>query len=241
MAHEACVYLRDEIKKFITARDESLRWFSKQCGVDYSTIYRLSAGEQRTIGFSKAHRILSVLKTDNYLEKLSEWFPHETKEILGVGEKIAAERIAIAESLSADYSLFKVFVFAATVPEANRETVLKQFGLEGGVLLETLLEIGALKEENGRYIDCIEGTVYPSEGAAKRIAGYNVTMVSLSSPASLLLNLRASLSTDGLKAWYAAGIEYRLKLQNVAATMKGDILAVASAISGSASLTGAEQ
>lgn len=227
-----CDLLRDKILEFVRAKEESVRWFGRQCEVDYSTVYRLSVGEQKGISFRNAQKILNCIEPGSAQKILGEYFPDEVREILsGVP---TAERISIVERLSSDFSSFKVFVYAATYPNANRDSVSKQFGLDGLSVLEELLNIGALKEENGQYIDGIPGTIIPSDGAAKRIAGYNCSMVNLQSPGSHIHNLRANLNYEGLKAWYQASIEYRERLQTIARDMTGNIVAVASAISGPA-------
>ncbi len=231
MAH-VCDYLQEKIRDFVSNKNESYRWFARQCGVDNTTIYRLSTGEQKNLSFLNAQKILTLLDPENAVTNLTSFYPDETREIFGNGPKVARDRANISELLSQNFSLFKVFVFVSASLNANAESVKNQFGLEGLGFLDTLLSIGAIKDENGSLIDAIEGTIYPSDAAGKRMATYTVEMTNLQSPGSHIANLRANLSPEGLYAWYDASVEYKKRLQAIASDMGGDIVAVASTISG---------
>ncbi|HYX34993.1 MAG TPA: hypothetical protein VE954_18000, partial [Oligoflexus sp.] len=108
-----CDFLKEEIRDFVSQKDESLRWFSRQADVDYTTIYRLSSGEQKRLSFLNAYRILKVISPAGYLGVLGDFYPDEVREIAGTSPASIDKRAAIAEAVLKDLLTFKVYTYAS--------------------------------------------------------------------------------------------------------------------------------
>jgi hypothetical protein len=235
-----CDYLRDRIKSFLAAKGESIRWLVKQTGTDYSTIYRLHAGEQKSLSFLNARKILMFIEPENAASILADYFPQESRE-LGGSKNETERRTAVMEEIIKDFIAYKVFVFAATGINVTREDIRFQFGMEGVSHLERIISLGALEEKDGVLVDKIPGGILLSLPSLKKEGQHNIEAMNLSAPGSTLHNLRANLSSDGLRKWYYAVYEFRAKLLQISETDSGDIAVVATILAGPFVKEGAQQ
>lgn len=233
MTRSICELLREKIRDFVSEKNESLRWFSRQADVDYTTIYRLNSGEQKRLSFLNAYRILKVISPAGYLAVLGDFYPDEVREVAGTSPSSIDKRAAIAESVLKDYLTFKVYTYASTSPRVNREKVALRFGYEGIERLENLINMTALSEEDGIFKDNLEGEVLLSIEAIKKTGQFTIEAVNLSEPGSVMENIRASLSPEGHKKWFDAVMECRAKLHEIAASEKGEVAAVATLLAAS--------
>jgi hypothetical protein len=94
------------------------------------------------------------------------------------------------------------------------------------------LKIGAITEDNGKFIDNLKGVTRPSDSTLKKQAAFNYSLVSLEEPGSTASNMNGSVTRDGLKDLFDAEREYRLNVERIMELKKGDIVVVASVISG---------
>lgn len=231
MTHsDVCSFLQNKIKDFAHSRDESLRWLAKQCEVDYSTIYRLQAGEQRSLSFQNAVKILKFIEPKSYLSILSDYYPFETSEL----SKAAPEKIdELAAMLAADIDLYHMLVFAGEL-NATRAEIKDKFGTRGIEHVDKLIELGILSETDGRLVDNLKGMSYPKEDIVKRVSIHHFAMIPLSSPGSILENFRGAVSEQGLRILYDAALEYRAKVHQTLDSEKGNIVVAGSLIAGRA-------
>lgn len=228
MTDTVCDYLRTRIKEYLADKGESFRWLAKQAGVDYSTIYRLQSGEQRSLSFLNATRLLKFFEPVNYVTILSDFYPSETKELMSVGPEVTDD---LSEHLAIDISLYRVFTFAAAL-NATREQVKEKYGSDGLQRIERLVELGVMSEKDGQFYDNLEGITFPSEGIIKRFAGHNFALISLDTPGSAAENLRGALNQEGLVEWHRTTQEYKTKLHNILRDKKGNIVVAGSIIIG---------
>jgi hypothetical protein len=219
-----CDYLRDGIKAFLSQRNESIRWLCRQTGVDYSTVYRIHSGEQKRLSFINAKKILYYIDPDNAESILRDWFPRETDEL---GTKKDADELAAV--LAEDLQLYKVFSFA----EIDRSQVQERFGNEGLKLLDKLLRLGILLENGSTFVSALEGRAYPPEDVIKKTAIHHFHMISLSTPGSIIEDMRGGLNEEGIRELHNAVVELREKALKIMKKHKGDRLVVMSAIAGS--------
>ncbi len=226
MARSICEYLQSGMKEYIAQKRESVRWFSKQTGVDYTTIYRLNSGEQKKLSFINAKKILSLIEPENIASILADYFPRETAEL---GTKNGADEQAAI--LADDLQLYKVYAFAE-LDATDREAVKDEFGREGLRLLDRLLQLGILAEDGSGYSSILEGRAYPPEDVIKKTAIHHFHMVPLSGAGSICEDVRGGLSEEGVRELYEAVVELRDKVLRIMAEKKGNQLAVMSVIAG---------
>lgn len=236
MTDSICSYLQNRIRDFVANRDESYRWFARQSGVDYSTVYRLQAGEQRSLSFQNATKILRVIEPASYISILRDFYPFETSELANSATEKTDEFVDL---LASDLNLYRVFV-QAEVPGTARSDIRDKFGSDGIAHLERLIKAGVLLESEKGFVSALEGAVYPSEAALKRVSMHHYSMIQLDTPGSFIENVRCGLSKEGVAELHAAGVEYREKAHRIMRDNKGDILTVASLISGPANCEGKE-
>ncbi len=228
MTYSVCSYLQSKIKEAVQKRGESIRWLAKQCGVDYSTIYRLHAGEQRSLSFQNASKILKQIEPDAYLSVLSDFYPFETKALSKVSPEKSEELLAI---LASDSYLYRVFTFAAET-NASREVIQKKFGEDGVALLDKLIKYEILSESEQCMTDNLKGMSYPSDETAKRIALHSYPLTNLSTAGTILEHFRGAVDSEGVRDLYQAAEEYRTKIHKILDSRKGDIVVSGSLISG---------
>ncbi|MDQ3230529.1 MAG: helix-turn-helix transcriptional regulator [Pseudobdellovibrionaceae bacterium] len=223
-----CDYLRDRIKIFLSHKGESIRWLARQCEVDYSTVYRLQNGEQKSLSFVNALKIVKYLEPTKYISILNDYYPVETGEISpAVSEKIDE----LAEALAADLNMYRVFLFAEA-EGASRLSVKDQFGKDGLLHLDKLIELEIVSEIDGSLKSNLEGGAYPSEAIVKRVAVHHYSLVSLESPGSFLDCARGGLSLEGVKELYDESFVFQGKVLGIMQEKKGEIISVMSLISG---------
>lgn len=230
MTYIVCSYLQNRIKDFVASRGESFRWFARQTGVDYSTVYRLQAGEQRSLSFRNAVKILKVIDPQNFISILGEYYPFETRELSNATQEKVDELTTI---LAADISFYRLLIHAG-VGNASRADIKEKFGTDGLDRVERLIECGVLSEVEGLLHDNLEGMTYPSEDIVKRISMHHFAMISLSTPGSILENFRGAVSEKGLREIYEASLEYRAKVHKTLDEEKGIIVVAGSLIAGPA-------
>lgn len=235
MADSICGYLQKRIRDFVTSKNESYRWFARQSGVDYSTAYRLQAGEQRSLSFQNATKILKVIEPANYLAILADFFPFETSELSKTAPAESTQEFV--ELLAEDLNVYRVFALAE-VPGITRDDIRSRFGGDGVANLDKLIKHGLITETEKGFVSALEGAVYPSEGALKRISIHHFAMVKLDTPGSFIENMRCALSAEGVALLHAAGLEYREKAHRIMRENKGSIVTVSSLISGPADCEG---
>lgn len=235
MTDNICEYLQKRIRDFVTIKNESYRWFARQAGVDYSTVYRLQAGEQRSLSFQNATKILKMIEPANYLSILADFFPFETSELSKVAPVESTEEFV--EMLAEDLNVYRVFALAE-VPGITREDIRSKFGSDGIANLDKLVKHGVITETEKGFVSALEGAVYPSEVTLKRVSIHHFAMVKLDMPGSFLENVRCALSEEGVALLHAAGVEYREKAHRIMRENKGSIVTVSSLISGPADCEG---
>jgi len=234
VAHAICTYLKPKIKEYVEFRRESLRWFSRQTGVDNTTIYRLIDGSQKNLSFLNASRILKLLEPSNYLLALGEFYPDETREAVGKDIEAADKKTVVLEEVLKEYALYRVYLFAATTPDISREKVAEKFGADGLELLESLVEMGAISDVGGYLKDNTDGAVLVSIDAIKRNGHHNIRVLNLSREGTQMHNLRTNLNDVGIQRWYRVMGEAKAQLQEISENddLKGDVVVVATMASG---------
>lgn len=228
MAHTICAFLKPKIKEYVDSRSESFRWFSRQTGVDNTTIYRLVDGSQKNLSFLNASKILKVLEPQSYLNVLADFYPVESKEYVAVGSD---KTEALIGYLAKDTQLYRVFVFAATL-NASITQIKEKFGSDGMKRVEKLVELGILSEVDGMYLDNLKGIAFPSEEILKLVSVHHFDVVSLDTPGTSLENFRGAVDDDGVREIYRITSEYKEKIHEVLDKRKGNNVIVGSLIAG---------
>lgn len=228
MAHPICGFLRPKIKEFADTKGESSRWFSRQSGVDNTTIYRLLNGEQKSLSFKNAERIVRLLEPTQYLSILADFYPDETK---GKKAELIANTEALIFPLANDLRLYEIYIFAVGA-KATREQVKETHGSTGVDRIMSLLELGVISEIDGRFYDNLDGTLFPSEETIKLLARHNYELISLDTPGTSAGNRWGGVSRDGLIDWYNAAQECKAKWTQILLDKAGDIVVTGSVISG---------
>ncbi len=228
MAHPICGYLRPRIQKYVEAKGESLRWFSRQTGVDNTTIYRLQNGEQKSLSFQNADKIVRVLEPTHYLNTLADFYP---EEIQGKKADLIANADALFTPLAKDPRLYEVYIFA-TGKKATREQVREKHGSAGVERIANLLELGLISEIDGRIYDNLEVALSPSDDISKRLAIHNYELINLDTPGTAAGNRWGGVSKEGLIDWYNAAQECKAKWTQILLEKSGDIVVAGSIVSG---------
>lgn len=228
MTPSICDFLRESIKSFLATQGESVRWLMRKSGVDYSTVYRITTGEQKRLSFINAKKLLYVINPENAAGILEDYYPRESNEL-----GIIAGADELAAILADDLRLYQVYAFAE-IESNSREQVKEQFGLEGIKNLDKLLELGILIPNGTSFRSTLEGRAYPPEAVIKKTAIHHFSMVSLSTPGSNIDDMRGGLTDEGIKEAYDATVEYREKMLKIYDERKGARLFVTSVIAGPA-------
>lgn len=234
MAHQICTLLGEKIKEFLRLKEQSIRWLSRQVDVDYSTIYRLNSGDQKSLSFINAARILKFIEPNGYKSILGDYYPKEIRDVGDHGESQFGLMIEIVKALAADIQLYRVFAYATTVPGCNRDSIKEKFGSDGEAVLSRLINLGAIEDSNDGLLDKLEGNIFPDETGIKGVSSHHFSLVSLQTPGSFAHNIRASVNKKGLEEWYSAAEEFAEKLRKVSERedLRGNIVVVASEIVG---------
>ncbi len=233
MAHPICFFLQEKIKGFVSRKNESVRWLAKQVGVDYTVVYRLHAGEQKSLSFFDAKRILKVVEPDRFLEILGEYYPTEVKELRD--NKLTEQQTddlldTIAFALT-DVDRYRIFAFATETYGATSKTVADEFGKFGLEILDTLIAKKALGIlASGCFENLIAGRQWWSDDLVKRVALNNIHLMSTGNPGTYMRNWVTGLNEKGLRAYYDAHakfIESLAKIEN-SEEWKGSIVTASS-------------
>ncbi|HET9236150.1 MAG TPA: hypothetical protein VFO10_02795 [Oligoflexus sp.] len=225
-----CDYLQSRLKDYIAQKHESVRWFVTHSGVSYSTIYRLYNGEQKKLSFANAKAILNFISPAEAASILADFYPDEAS---GLGTAKGADELAAI--LADDLPLYKVFAFAE-MADIGRNEVKEEFGRQGLLLLDKLVDLGILIETGSGFKSTLEGRAHPPEEVVKKTAIHHFHMVALSEPGSIIEDMREGLSDEGIRDLYEAVEELRTKALKIAAEKKGNRLAVLSVIAGPGSV-----
>ncbi|WP_141731566.1 hypothetical protein [Oligoflexus tunisiensis] len=206
MTQKLIEYLRDEIKTLIASKNESLRWFSRQVGVDYSVVYRITSGEQKSVSFYQAYRLLKYIKPDSFLAILGEYFPDEAREFFPSGktpddvQQIDNEKILAA--IFQDQLLYEVFL-AASCGDGDLRSIESEFGSRGLGAIDLLQDIGAVKINKEAQIDVlIDGFIPTGEMLIKKQAERNLDLIDLNTPGTTIFSNSAGLNSKGVAAVY---------------------------------------
>ncbi len=226
MTCDICSYLQTKIREIVLRRGESIRWLAKQCGVDYSTIYRLQSGEQRRLSFINAKKILTVVEPEKAEAVLSDFYPREIKEL---GLKPGADDLAAI--LAEDLALYKIYAYAE-IEGVTRDSIQEHFGKEGLQNLGKLLSLGILVEDGEGFKSSLEGRAYPPEAVIKKTAIHHFSMVSLNATGSIAENMRGGLTDEGIRELYDSVVEFREKALKIMSEKKGRNLVTVSMIAG---------
>lgn len=230
MTGTICEYLQARVKDYRAEKRESIRWVARQSGVDYTTIYRLGSGEQKKLSFVNAKKILLLIEPKNAENVLADYYPRETSE-LGTAQDVDE----LVTLLADDLQLYKVFAFAE-MGTVERHDVKDEFGRQGLLLLDMLIESGILLESAKTFKSILDGRAYPPEEVIKKIAIHHYHMVSLSASGSIIEVMREGLNDEGVRELHKAVEELREKALKIAAENKGNRLTVLSAIAGPGSM-----
>jgi hypothetical protein len=204
MTNAVCAYLHDKIRAFIEARNQSIRWLSRQSGVDYSTVYRLHEGEQKSLAFYPAYQLLKLLEPETYMTVLGEYYPDETRDRLANSQKLE-DQSQLFKTVVSDIVNHAVFQHIALVPKASRETVAHEYGQLGLQAVNKLIDAGVIQElENGTFTNKLDGTLLLNEEECKAYATTNIALLSLRNPGTHIYGISHGLNESGLKECYAA-------------------------------------
>jgi hypothetical protein len=204
MSHKLISLLRDSIKACIASKNESLRWLVKQADANYPVVYRITSGEQNTITFFQAYKLLKYLQPKTYMSTLGEYFPNETKEFFPSGRDSEAEEQSSDEKVFSeiirDQFLYEVFLFIRAGNTLMKK-VEAEFGGRGLLAIETLQELGAITIGTEGSIHSIFDSFIVSEDALiKQHAVRNVDLVDLRVAGTALFSYSAGLNAAGIAA-----------------------------------------
>jgi hypothetical protein len=233
MAHPICFFLQEKIKAFVGKKNESVRWLAKQVGVDYTIVYRLQAGEQKSLSFFDAKRILKVIEPDRYLEILGEFYPAEVQEMADskLTEQQTDELLDIIAFALTDIDRYRIFAFATETMGATRSLVIEEFGKFGREILDALISKKALRiMENGTIENLIAGRQWWSDELVKKVALNNIHLMTSASPGTHMRNWVTGLNERGLRAYYDAHANFIESLANIenSQEFKGSIVTASS-------------
>ncbi len=233
MAHPICFFLQEKIKAFVVKKNESVRWLAKQVGVDYTIVYRLQCGEQKSLSFFDAKRILKLLEPDKYIEFLADFYPTEVRELSEskLSDQQTDELLEIIDFALSDIDCYRVFAFATETLGATRQTVGMEFGRFGSDILEALISKKALRiADDGRIENLIAGRQWWSDELVKNVALNNIHLMSSACPGTHMRNWVTGLNEKGLRIYYDAHaklIESLAIIEN-AEEFKGSIVTASS-------------
>jgi hypothetical protein len=217
MSHNLIQLLRDSIKTCVSAKNESLRWFVKQAGASYSVVYRIMSGEQSTITFYQAYRLLKYLQPDTFITTLAEYFPNETREFFPAGRELEEPKRVDNEKLFSEI-MRDQFVYEVMLAIQAGNDTLKQieseFGSRGLVAVETLQDIGAIEISTEAVIkqlfDCF---MTSDELLIKQQAQRNVDLIDLKVAGTTLFSYSAGLNAKGIaEAWHCEQAHWKQML-----------------------------
>lgn len=199
-------FLRDEIKMLIASKNESLRWFVRQVGVDYSVVYRITTGEQKGVTFYQAYKLLKYIKSDSFLSILGEYFPDEAREFFPNGkapdETQQANNEKILSLIFQDQLLYEV-VLAVACGNHDLKSVESEFGSRGLGAVDVLQDIGAIKVNTDAQIDMlVDGFIPTDELLIKQQGLRNLGLIDLKTPGTTLFSYSAGLNPRGISAAY---------------------------------------
>jgi len=235
MAHPICGYLQEKIKAFLASKNQSLRWLSKQTDVDYSTIYRLQSGEQKSLDFFPAYQLLKLIEPKGFQTVLGEYFPDETREFLVSNQNRIEDQSTLVELVVSSAMNHAVFQYLTNTAGSSRSTISKEFGQFGLAAVDELVKGGVLTENGeGSYVNNLEGSVLISGEASKSLAAMNLSLLNLVNPGTHIYGHSAGLNFEGLKKCHEAVAQCVRTLRETARDdkFKGSLVYLAAIASG---------
>jgi DNA-binding Xre family transcriptional regulator len=237
MTATASEYLRARIKAFVMEKDTSLRKLSKETGVDYTTIHRIHSGKKRGVVFFDARRILAHIDPENSQAALARYFPREMAELSAAGvspEKINKD-VALMQCVVESKETYNIFIFVSEgLPKALVD-VTKEFGRRGDLILNDLIEQGAISHGPDGYLQAFSNEFINAPiSLLKEVAKLNVDSLDPLSPGCLIRNRAMGLNLEGATAAYNALAEASAKLQEISANQeyKGSLVMLFSLLCG---------
>ncbi|HET9239250.1 MAG TPA: hypothetical protein VFO10_18465 [Oligoflexus sp.] len=206
MTQRLIEFLRDEIKMLIASKNESLRWFVRQVGVDYSVVYRITTGEQKGVTFYQAYKLLKYIKPDSFLSILGEYFPDEASEFFPGGKTLDETQQANNEKILSvvfqDQLLYEVLL-AVNCGNHDLKAIESEFGSRGLGAIDVLQDIGAVKVNTEAHIDAlVDGFIPTDEVLIKQQALRNLDLIDLKTPGTTVFSNSAGLNSKGITAAY---------------------------------------
>lgn len=186
------------------------------------------SGEQKSLSFQNADKIVRVLEPTQSMSILADFFPDETR---GRKAELIANAEALIEPLAKDPRLYEVYIFA-TGKKSTREQIKDRHGSAGIDRITDLLELGVILEIDGRFYDNLDANLFPSDEANKRLASHNLELINLDTPGTSAGNRWGGVSREGLIAWYNTAQECKAKWTQILLENAGDIVVAGSVISG---------
>ncbi|WP_141735934.1 helix-turn-helix domain-containing protein [Oligoflexus tunisiensis] len=218
MASTASEYIRSKLKSFLSERDTSLRKVSQDTGVDYTTIHRIHSGKKRGVEFFDAIRIISYLDPENCLSSLTKFFPREIEEMAnnGLAKSQTDRDIATMQYIADSKDTYDVFIFVSEGLPKKRLDVTNEFGRRGSIVLDDLIERGAVKVGPDDQLQAFSNEIiHLPTGLIKDIARLNLESIDTQSPGCLMRNLAMGLNLAGATRAYDALAEANTKLQEI--------------------------
>ncbi len=241
MTQKLIEYLRDEIKAITDARNESLRWFVQQVGLDYSAVYRMTNGEQKhRVSFYHAYKLLKYLKPDSFVNILNDYFPEDVREFFPNGQ--ASESLDTAEVdrerifriVFQERNLYEVGL-AVECANWTLQEIVQEFGSRGTEAVEALQELKVLKIcQSGQIEVLLKGLIVADETLIKQQVHTNTEVIHLKRPGTNVFSNTAGLNSKGVAAVHSQTLDYKKKLSQILANeeFKGSIPFVISSVIG---------
>ncbi|MDQ3234079.1 MAG: hypothetical protein M3Q07_19910 [Pseudobdellovibrionaceae bacterium] len=238
MAHPITTYLGDLVKRHILSENLAIKSFSREVGVPYMIVYRLTMGSQKSISFFHAKRLLKQIDPQNYLKTLERYFPQETNELLSKNSEVedsSDEFLELVEFAFGDFDNYRVYAFATECLGARRDDVASEFGRLGLEILDELIKRKAIAEnKDGTFSTQLSEFNFWSEELALKVCENNVRLFSSAVPGSYIRNWIVGLNAEGLRKYYEAHTGFVESLKNIemSPSLRGDKVVSSSVLIG---------
>lgn len=220
MSAKATEYFRTQIRAYLAAnaQDTNLLKFSKEVGVDYTTLHRLKEGKKSGVDFFDARRILSRVDPENWLSILEKFFPKEIAELdkSGLNSTQIDKNIATMQYVADSKDTYDVFVFVTEGLPKNNIDVTTEFGRRGLAILDDLIEHEAIVVGPDGQLSAFSNEVLPwPTNLLKAVARLNVDSIDAQSPGCSMRNLAMGLNLAGATEAYNTISEASNRLQAI--------------------------
>ncbi len=200
--HPVCSFLRSRLKEFLIRRNESVRWLSRQAGLDYAKLYRLESGEAKSFCFFEARKLLRFIDPNGWRPVLEEFYPEESRVLReDVAFSVSEQQLEKLSYLLSSEHVYEFYLYL-TENTLTSNDIARTYGTKGLELEQLLVDKGIVEKHESGYRGILSGVLDMPSDILKGFCQKNIELIDIGLPGSLGGHYGRAINLEGKKALY---------------------------------------